>query len=99
MDIDEAAPARPKPRKKTIPKAVRVAVWNTYIGEEVGRAKCLVCKTVDISQMRFHCAHVVAEAAGGAASVDNLRPTCATCNTSMGTRNLLEFEQTHFRHL
>jgi 5-methylcytosine-specific restriction endonuclease McrA len=88
--------ASAKRAKATIPKAVRAAVWNTYVGEDVGCIKCTVCGVNNMSQLNFHCAHVTAEAEGGPTTVENLRPTCATCNTSMGTTNLHDFKNKHF---
>jgi 5-methylcytosine-specific restriction endonuclease McrA len=100
MDIDLHEPLPPRPikkRKATIPKSMRVAVWNTYIGETIGRAKCLVCGHMDITQMNFHCGHVIAEVNGGKVSIENLRPICASCNLSMRTTNMHEFAQKYFR--
>lgn len=89
--------APPRRRKRAIPKAVRAAVWNTYMGgEHVGAGPCFVCGAATISQLNFHCAHVVAEADGGQETVANLRPACATCNLSMGRKNLEAFKRDHF---
>ena len=91
--------AKEKPkrkRKKTIPKSVKIAVWNKNIGEAVGKHKCLCCSNVDITQMNFHCGHIVAEANGGKVHVDNLLPICSKCNKSMGTQNLNEFKKKFF---
>jgi len=85
-----------KKRKATIPKSMRIAVWNTYIGETVGKTKCPICWQMDITQMNFHCGHVVAEANGGKVSIDNLRPICASCNLSMRTMNMHEFANMYF---
>lgn len=74
---------------------IRVMVWNRFIGEEVGRAQCVCCGVAYITQMRFHCGHVVPAAEGGPTTVENLRPICETCNLSMGTRNMCEFQRTH----
>lgn len=78
-------------KKKSIPKAIKIQVWNKYIGEEIGKHKCLCCKTRDITQASFHCGHVIAEANGGETTVDNMRPICELCNKSMGTLNMLDF--------
>lgn len=96
MDIDSEPKPKPKQKKKTIPKSMRVAVWNTYIGEDIGRTKCGVCGVADITQMNFHCAHVIAESKGGPTSLANLRPTCAACNLSMRTMNLNEYKEQYF---
>jgi hypothetical protein len=67
-----------KTKKKTIPKSLKIAVWNKYIGEDIGKAKCLCCNLTDITQLKFHTGHVIAEANGGESNIDNLRPICET---------------------
>lgn len=81
-------------KKKNIPSTTKRLVWNTNIGEEIGKAKCLCCNTTDITQMSFHCGHIIAEAKGGANIVSNLRPICQNCNSSMGCKNMDEFIKT-----
>ena len=80
-----------KPKKKAISATVKRLVWNTNIGEDIGKAKCLCCKSTDIIQMSFHCGHIIAEANGGETIVSNLKPICQNCNSSMGTKNMNEF--------
>jgi ribosomal protein S27E len=48
----------------------------------------MCCKSTDISQMSFHCGHIIAEAKGGKTIVSNLKPIC---NSSMGTTNMKDF--------
>jgi len=80
--------------KKNIPQAVRRAVWNHYLSEDIGKADCYVgCKT-KITQLNFECGHVEAERNGGKTTIDNLRPICSNCNRSMGTTNMHEFMKT-----
>jgi hypothetical protein len=81
-----------KQKKKTIPKSLKIAVWNKYIGEDIGKAKCLCCNLTDITQLKFHTGHIIAEVNGGDINIDNLRPICETCNKSMGTKNMDEFK-------
>ena len=69
---------------------VRV-VWNTNIGEDIGKSKCMCCNSTDITQMSFNCGHIVAEANGGDTIVSNLKPICQNCNSSMGTKNMDDF--------
>ena len=88
---DNKGKAKGKKKKACIPLAVKRVVWNTYIGEEVGKTKCLCCNVTDITQMSFHCGHVVSEHKGGPTTIDNLRPICSTCNLSMGTDNMQDF--------
>lgn len=91
MDIDGI-----KKRKKVIPKSLRAAVWNRYIGETIGATECPVCKNHRISQLNFVCGHIIPESKGGPTNVENLRPICAQCNLSMGTKNLEDFKTEFF---
>lgn len=80
-----------KKRKQSIPAAVKRIVWNKYIGETIGKTKCLCCKVTEITQLSFHCGHVIAEANGGSLEINNLRPICQNCNSSMRTMNMDDF--------
>jgi hypothetical protein len=84
-DINKAAT---KTKKKSIPKVVKDLSWAKWVGDDVAKTKCLCCGINEIKMNSFHCGHVVAEANGGSTTVENLRPICAACNTSMGTENL-----------
>ena len=83
-----------KLKKKTISATIKKLVWNTNIGEEIGKAKCLCCKSTDITQLSFNCGHIIAEANGGDTIVSNLKPICQNCNSSMGTKNMDDFMET-----
>lgn len=84
-----------KPKKATIPKAVRVACWNHHIGVDQGQTVCPIgCGNI-ISSNNFQCGHIHAEANGGSVHLDNLIPICQTCNTSMGTTNMRDFISTY----
>jgi 5-methylcytosine-specific restriction endonuclease McrA len=80
-----------KKKKKTISSTIKKLVWNTHIGEEIGKTKCLCCKSTNITQLSFNCGHIIAEANGGDTIVSNLKPICQNCNSSMGTKNMDEF--------
>jgi len=64
------------------------------IGEEIGKSKCVCCKSTYITQMSFHCGHIIAESRGGETIVSNLRPICQNCNSSMGQTNMDDFIKT-----
>jgi len=81
-----------KVKKKTIPKVMKDLCWSKYVGDSVGKTKCMCCETNEIKMNDFQCGHVIAEANGGTITVDNLRPICKACNVSMGTENLNEFK-------
>ena len=84
-------------KKRAIPKNVKLAAWNKWLGESNGIAKCWCCNVTSIDKGGgWHCGHVVAEAHGGDASVTNLRPVCPGCNSGMGTQNMIEFMLRHY---
>jgi len=96
MDIDIDVVITVRIRKDTIPKALRILVWDIFIGKEKGIAKCTCCNHTEIRQLDFECGHVVAESLGGSTTVDNLRPICGSCNRSMGVQNFYDFQKMYF---
>lgn len=78
-------------KKEIIPSTVKNIVWNTYIGSEYKEGLCLCCSGETISTATFHCGHVVSEKNGGSLIIDNLRPICGQCNSSIGSKNMEEF--------
>jgi hypothetical protein len=80
-----------KIKKKQIPKALKISVWHKYIGETIGKSKCMCCNITDITQMKFHAGHIISEYNGGEMHIDNLKPICESCNKSMGIKNMSEF--------
>ena len=85
----------PEPKRKYIKKFISATmkrkVWDEHIGKKIGEAKCLCCKITDITQLSFHCGHVIPECKGGELILSNLRPICQNCNLSMGTKNMDDF--------
>jgi len=94
LPVKKEKETKPKTKKKTISATIKKLVWNTNIGEEIGKAKCLCCKSTDITQLSFNCGHIIAEANGGETIVSNLKPICQNCNSSMGTKNMNDFMET-----
>jgi len=92
--LPEKKETKPKTKKKTISSTMKKLVWNTNIGEEIGKTKCLCCKSTDITQLSFNCGHIIAEANGGETIVSNLKPICQNCNSSMATKNMQDFMDT-----
>ena len=82
---------KPKTKKMRIPKVLKDHTWDEWVGDTIAKTKCMCCGINDIKMNDFHCSHVVAEANGGSTSVENLRPVCAPCNLSMGTKNMDDF--------
>lgn len=83
-------------KKKKPPQSLKQAVWNKYVPEDIGRIKCLCCNSNYITPFTFHCGHIIAESKGGKTNIDNLRPICSNCNSSMGTKNMNEFKNDFF---
>jgi hypothetical protein len=83
-----------KKKKKPISATIKRLVWNSNIGEEIGKSKCMCCQVTDITQLSFNCGHIIAEANGGEVIVSNLKPICQNCNSSMGTKNMDDFMKT-----
>jgi hypothetical protein len=50
-----------KKKKQSIPKNVRIIVWNHYIGEDLIKHRCLCCKKVLITNTNFEVGHVLSE--------------------------------------
>jgi len=96
-EIKEETPVQQPYKKKAIPKSLKMLVWHTYIGKEVGLAKCLCCKNKEITQMDFDCGHVVAESRGGVTTVNNMRPICTKCNRSMKAMDMNDFIEKYFK--
>lgn len=92
-------PKKKNPKKQTvrkaIPKAVKLLVWDKYIGPEKGIGNCFVCNC-DIDSKRFDCGHIISSAAGGTYTVDNLRCVCSKCNNSVYKKDMLEFKKEYF---
>jgi 5-methylcytosine-specific restriction endonuclease McrA len=83
-----------KYKKKKISSTLKRLVWNKWIGEEIGKFKCLCCNVTDINQMSFNCGHIIPECKGGETILSNLKPICQNCNSSMGSLNMDEFMKT-----
>lgn len=78
-------------RKKTISATKKTDVWNTYVGESMGKALCFCCRKKEITSRNFHVGHITSERDGGTLDIDNLRPICVQCNLSMGAHNMAIF--------
>lgn len=86
----------PKAKREATPHCLRVQLWERYFTFDVGRAKCPVCNMNHILQLAFEAGHIVSVAKGGKTTIDNLVPICRECNRSMGTKNMIDFQKTHY---
>lgn len=78
-------------KKKKIPKHIKTLIWNKYIGDDIIKHKCLCCKKETIRNTDFEAGHILSEHNGGTNEIDNLRPICRPCNSSMGTMHMIEY--------
>jgi 5-methylcytosine-specific restriction endonuclease McrA len=84
-----ATTAKPK-QKANIPKALREQVWVKYMGHRYeGKCRVTWC-TNKISVFQFDVGHNVPESKGGSTTLDNLRPICSRCNTSMNNKYTID---------
>jgi hypothetical protein len=61
-----------------------------YFGDK-SSGFCQCCKYEPIQITNFDAGHIQSEKRGGTNTLNNLKPVCRTCNTSMGTQNMNEF--------
>jgi hypothetical protein len=79
-------------KKIPIPKPLRLQVWEKFFPRQM-YGNCICCQREMCFDTNYECSHIIAEREGGATVIDNLVPACQTCNRSMRTRNLYEFQK------
>ena len=89
-------PARQPEERKSIPKRVRLQVWNRDVGETYEFGNCHCCGDEVYFEKNYEAGHIVAHARGGADTAENLRVVCRCCNRSMYTQNMDEFKVQYF---
>ena len=72
--------------------ALQNAVWLRHFPSET-EGKCTCCNSSTIGMRNFDCGHVESVYSGGKTNVDNLRPICGNCNSSMGKKNMDVFKR------
>ena len=77
-----------------VPKSIKDTVWKRY-NKNKSEGKCYCCRQT-ITFFDFEVGHNIAKAKQGSNEIDNLRPICRSCNSSMGTRSIEEFKATYF---
>ena len=45
--------------KKTIPKSLKINVWDFYVGKEKGSVLCLCCNNEEIRQEHYEARHIL----------------------------------------
>ncbi len=80
-----------KHERKNIPKSIKAQIWQIY-NQNSKIGKCYVCDR-PITDDNFDVGHNTAVANEGDNSIENLRPICRPCNSSMGTMKIEEFKR------
>lgn len=75
-------------KKQKISNIFKRQCWDYWIGEDIGKILCPCCNLTHITQLNFSCGHIIPESKGGELIVENVRPICFNCNSSVGTKNL-----------
>jgi hypothetical protein len=88
--IKPDTPAKKRVKKEKIPATLKNIVWHKYFETSL-TGLCQCCKVENISKAIFDAGHIISEANGGQVVLDNLKPICKLCNSSMGKTNMDEF--------
>jgi len=96
MTGEEIQKKRRYRKKKTIPKKIKELVWKKFIGNGT-EGLCFCCRVTKINCLTsYSCGHVIPESNNGPLIIDNLRPICSSCNSSMGTINMEKYIEKNF---
>ena len=84
----EYIPEKRTGNKPGIPASAKTDCWKLYNGPDAQQAKCWVCQSTIIDVFNFHAGHILAWKEGGNENVENLRPICLKCNSSMSNTHM-----------
>jgi len=79
-------------RKANISAQMKQMVWEKQF-KNMGKGICPTCNTNEITPFKFECAHIIPESRGGPTNLDNLIPSCQSCNRSTGTKTQPEYKR------
>jgi 5-methylcytosine-specific restriction endonuclease McrA len=85
----EAYPAK-SGKKEKIKPFLKDMLWTRY-HTSADVAQCPICTVKRIFPENFDAGHIIPESYGGETTLDNLRPICKTCNSSMGTTHMFTY--------
>jgi hypothetical protein len=88
--IKPDTPTKKRVKKEKIPATLKNIVWHKYFETSL-TGLCQCCKVENISKAIFDAGHIISEANGGQVVLDNLKPICKLCNSSMGKTNMDDF--------
>jgi hypothetical protein len=70
---------------------LKLQIWDFYIGNKIGSARCMCCNVNEILLAIYEAGHIIPESKGGDTNLQNLMPICPDCNRSMGANNMQDF--------
>jgi hypothetical protein len=88
--IKPDTPVKKRVKKEKIPATLKNIIWHKYFETSL-TGLCQWCKVENISKAIFDAGHIISEANGGQVVLDNLKPICKLCNSSMGKTNMDDF--------
>jgi hypothetical protein len=83
-------PAKKRVKKEKIPATLKNILWHKYFETSL-TGICQCCKVETISKAIFDAGHIISEKNGGQVILENLKPICKLCNSSMGKTNMDDF--------
>lgn len=89
-DTQSNSPTKKRVKKEKIPATLKNILWHKYFETSL-TGICQCCKVETISKSIFDAGHIISEKNGGKVVLDNLKPICKLCNSSMGRTNMDDF--------
>ena len=88
-----------KTAKDTISNNLKEQVWTTYFGQQQ-KKQCPIenCKRF-INCKAFSTGHIISEANKGKTELNNLYPICSRCNSSMGSKNWIDYDKISYNKI
>jgi len=83
--------------KQTIESKVKEQVWKSFF-QDKKESNCLCCTKIKITDKSFSAGHIISEAHGGLAIIENLIPICKECNNKCQQKNLIEFAKQEYNN-
>ena len=76
--------------RKNVPKPMQQQVWLKTFGKCYEHSCYISWCQNNIDVFNFHTGHNIPASDGGGLTIDNLKPICSTCNTSMGNEHSID---------
>ena len=96
LEYHEEKQKIPPIKKQKIPPIKKQEIWEYWKGN-VSKSNCHCCRKITIYSNSYHCGHVIAESNGGTLDIENLRPICQSCNSSMNNKNMIDYMNIHYK--